>query len=199
MELLLKSLKEYFDYLGKHDILMDQLIKTTAKPIDSLKSLAEQHRSVSKAELGTLPIARISGIKENLLFKIENAMDEEVVDIQNIIEDCKAKNLALDKKRANVMKCLEKMGDLRKIEDRNPLCCGTPRYPSVLEMVEWVDDCSAFYNALHLKFSTIIMLIQSEDDKRVASELSKNYLHSEDRELFIARVLAMTKKFVDDS
>ncbi|XP_071451633.1 AFG2-interacting ribosome maturation factor-like [Hetaerina americana] len=198
MESLCKSLREYFKHLIKHNSAINELSRKSEKPIDALKSLAEQHRFVAKAELENLPISRVPGIKDKLLFKIEASIDEEVVELEKIILECKGNNALLEKKLCNVKKCLEKAGDLTKLDDRKLLCFGSASCPSVMEMVEWADDSWRLFHALYLKMSNVILTVQNKDDREIM-DLSRHYLHSEERKVFLERVFAMTRKFIDDT
>ncbi|KAG8237147.1 hypothetical protein J437_LFUL011196 [Ladona fulva] len=163
MEPLRKSLLEFFKQLVKHKDVVSGLLDRSLKPIEKIRNFSEQLFYVKRAEIDDMPIGNIPDIKDNLLYKIRQSIEEEIAVVHQIMAEFKSANTELERFELRALKSLENVGDLTVVEDQEILCDGSASCPSFLQMVEWIQDFCRLYHALYIKFSTAVMAIGEDD------------------------------------
>ncbi|XP_069687931.1 uncharacterized protein [Periplaneta americana] len=187
MEQLLKVLHAFFTYLIKHKLKWQENMQKAVSPINALCNQAEQFRLVKKFEDSEEDFQ----LRNKIISKIKSGLEEEMVMLLEILQDCEASNKALKNKLVVVEQSCD-------VVDTADMLQGTATQPAPGLMLEWAHDAWSLYHAFYLQIFGALKCMNYEDEDTIV-QFQKAFKESPEMSNHIQRMIAYTSFFVEGS
>ncbi|KAL4234339.1 hypothetical protein ACF0H5_005990 [Mactra antiquata] len=172
--------------------IIKEVRNVTIPCIQSVQNLTDQYQCCTAAKLSSTTSFNFLEVKENLLFKIAAEISNEIIKMRNPVgklKDCS------EKIERQYEKCMLECEQCKSSVDIDCLVKKTPLYPSLSEILMWIDSIQRGINESYL-CKKYILDTYTPDNLQLCDTLETNWTDGDkDLLLKIDECLAFTSHF----
>ncbi|XP_054620505.1 ribosome biogenesis protein C1orf109 homolog [Dunckerocampus dactyliophorus] len=165
-----QALRRGFCSLESNQQLWTSVLADCVPLVSSLENLTEQSRALSNVQISNTPLKDFPDLEELLRFKILQAMDTVLCKLHEKMASLQSVRDAISNQVSTVVQLYEQNADsldLPTVTERSAAI------PSVVDMLEWLQDAERHYQRQFLRRKTLLHTLSTDNLSLVESSTKK--------------------------